>query len=98
MTKELSDWKIVYYDEIDSTNNEAKRFAENGETQKALFIAGAQRRRQGTERADLDHTARQCDRDGAAASRLPEMPRSRFYGDTCDGTCGDEGVPGILQS
>ena len=25
MTKELSDWKIVYYDEIDSTNNEAKR-------------------------------------------------------------------------
>lgn len=42
MTKELSDWKIVYYDEIDSTNNEAKRFAENGETQKALFIAEQQ--------------------------------------------------------
>lgn len=42
MKPELSDWKIVYYDEIDSTNNEAKRFAENGETQKALFIAEQQ--------------------------------------------------------
>ena len=40
--QELSDWKIVYYDTIDSTNNEAKRFAENGEKEKALFVAEQQ--------------------------------------------------------
>lgn len=98
MTKELSDWKIVYYDEIDSTNNEAKRFAENGETQKALFIAEQQSGGKGRRGRTWDHTARQCDRDEPAASSAGNCPGSRFYGDTCDGTCGDEGVPGILQS
>lgn len=42
MAPELSDWKVVYYDSIDSTNNEAKRFAENGETEKTLFVAEQQ--------------------------------------------------------
>lgn len=35
-------WKVVYYETIDSTNNEAKRLAEAGELCNTLVLAGSQ--------------------------------------------------------
>ena len=38
----LAEWNIVYYDRIDSSNNEAKRMAEAGEQRTTLVLAGEQ--------------------------------------------------------
>ena len=37
-----AEWNIVYYDRIDSSNNEAKRMAEAGEQRTTLVLAGEQ--------------------------------------------------------
>ena len=38
----LAEWNLVYYDRIDSSNNEAKRMAEAGEQRTTLVLAGEQ--------------------------------------------------------
>lgn len=38
----LAEWNIVYYEQIDSSNNEAKRMAEAGEQRTTLVLAGEQ--------------------------------------------------------
>ncbi len=91
-----AEWNIVYYDRIDSSNNEAKRMAEAGEQRTTLVLAGEQtggKGRRGRVWVTPKDTG-DCD-ESVAASVHPAG--ACVLSDTGDGTCHRECVPGILQ-